>query len=885
MNKLVRLLFHEVADLSPAERARIFSLRAVAPDVRAEIESLLKFDSGGGHLLTNRISQVAAEVWPDDEPAEVGSCGPYRVIRLLGSGGMGAVYLAERVDGEIQQKVAIKLLRADANRASWQERFLRERQLLAYLNHVSVARLLDAGHTAGGRPYLVMEYVDGVPIDVYAADKDLRTQLELFLRVCEGVAHAHHHLIIHRDLKPSNILVDASGQPKLLDFGIAKLVDATADPTQTVERLLTPNYASPEQLRGTIQTTATDVYSLGAVLYRLLTGRSPHEGGEAGSQALEILAGTREIPPPEHLNPNLPVDLAFILRKALRNEPRERYPTVDELIGDVRAFLESRPVRARSGDTWYRTRKFLRRYWVPVAAGALVLASLSAGLYLANRQRLLAERRFDQLRKLSAKVFELDQVIRNLPGSTRVRQNLVSASLEYLEGLASDANKDVDLARDVGEGYWRVGRVQGVPTDLNLGQALQAEVNLQKADRFIDLVLASRPQDRKALLLSGVIAEDRMILADSDRRRADALEHARKATERLDRLWRLGDVKGSDFSELMAAYLNIALAYLNAHRYADSAILSRRAIDLTKAMPSERERTAAGLSILASALRYQGDLDGALAAIVAARNATQQAAYPDPATRMIDLYGVMLRQGLILGEDGNINLNRPREAIDILQSAVDLTEEYARKDPNDSLTRARVGTSTRELGNILRHTDPRRALAVYDLGIRRLSETHQNLKASRGRAVLLAASSYPLRKLHRNGEAAQRIAAAIRILTETKDYPAARISLESEAYTVISAMADDAAARGDVSRAIQLYEDLLSRVRAARPEPLTDLRDAPRISAIYQAVADLYHRAGDRARAEDMKTRRVQLWSQWDQRLPHNPYVIRQLAIAHGGPE
>src|SRR5204862_506894 len=185
----------------------------------------------------------------------------HRLVQLLGSGGMGTVYLAERRDGEIEQQVAIKLLRADADRPAWRDRFLRERQLLAYLNHPAIARLLDTGHTTDGRPYLVMEHVDGVAIDEYAATLDQRARLRLFLLVCDGVSHAHRHLIIHRDLKPSNILVNASGHPKLLDFGIARLLDVTADETRTVERLMTPNYASPEQLRGDMQTTATDIYS------------------------------------------------------------------------------------------------------------------------------------------------------------------------------------------------------------------------------------------------------------------------------------------------------------------------------------------------------------------------------------------------------------------------------------------------------------------------------------------------------------------------------------------------------------------------------------------------------------------------------------------------
>ena len=353
MNATVRQLFHELADVPRAERERILAERQIAPELRAEVESLLSYDSSSGESLARRISQVTEEALRAGDGPPSSYCGPYRLVRLLGFGGMGAVYLAERRDGEIEQRVAIKLLRVDADRPAWRDRFLRERQFLAYLNHSSIARVLDAGHTGDGRPYLVMEYVDGIPIDEYAAPLELRAQLALFLLVCDGVSHAHQHLIIHRDLKPSNILVDASGQPKLLDFGIAKLLDmtlnVTTDATQTVERLLTPDYASPEQLRGSIQTTTTDVYSLGVVLYKLLTGCSPHKplsGTPSGN--LGITRKT-SITAPSRLNPKLSRDIDHILLKALRQEPKERYASVDAMASDVRAFLELRPVPAMPG--------------------------------------------------------------------------------------------------------------------------------------------------------------------------------------------------------------------------------------------------------------------------------------------------------------------------------------------------------------------------------------------------------------------------------------------------------------------------------------------------------------------------------------------------------
>src|SRR5579871_5375331 len=238
MNQDVRALFHELIDLSPDQRERILADRQIVGEIREEIESLLSFDSKNIQGITDCVADAAQQVLGSAKGQELGTCGPYRLVRLLGSGGMGTVYLGERSDGEIQQKVAVKLLRADAHRPAWRDRFLKERQLLASLNHPSIVHVIDAGHTPEGRPYLVMEYVEGVPIDGYSEGLALDELLSLFLRACEGVSHAHRHLIIHRDLKPWNILVDASGQPKLLDFGIAKLENETGDVTQAAEQLL-----------------------------------------------------------------------------------------------------------------------------------------------------------------------------------------------------------------------------------------------------------------------------------------------------------------------------------------------------------------------------------------------------------------------------------------------------------------------------------------------------------------------------------------------------------------------------------------------------------------------------------------------------------------------
>jgi Protein kinase domain len=443
MDAEVRLLFHELVDLSLAERERILAERQVGADVRAEVESLLSFHSADA--LTGCVANAATELLDSCGTPEPSYCGQYRLIRLLGSGGMGTVYLAERMDGEIQQRVAIKLLHAGDHRPAWRDRFLMERQLLATLNHPSIVHVIDVGHTEDGRPYLVMEYVQGTPIDAACAQVELRDRLAVFLRVCEGVSHAHGRLIIHRDLKPSNILVDITGQPKVLDFGIAKLLDNAGDATRTGERLLTPNYASPEQLRGEPQTTASDVYSLGAVLWKLVTGQSPRE-----SQANPALNP-----------PNVPADLGFILRKALRAEAEERYTSVEALANDIRAFLDSRPVEARSGSTWYRTRKFVRRYRVPVVAALLVIASLAAGLYATTRQRAIAERRFALARRLAnSLVFDADDKGSHSSGGIELREQISSTAVEYLDALSKEAGKNYALRRELAAGYLRLAAAQ-----------------------------------------------------------------------------------------------------------------------------------------------------------------------------------------------------------------------------------------------------------------------------------------------------------------------------------------------------------------------------------------------------------------------------------------
>jgi tRNA A-37 threonylcarbamoyl transferase component Bud32/tetratricopeptide (TPR) repeat protein len=879
MTREAEVLFHELADLSPAEREAYFRDRRVPAGVRDEVELLLRFDSENGHVLTASVAGSAEELLQRSGEVNVGRrCGPYRLLRVLGRGGMGLVYLAERADGEVEHRVAIKFVRHGGDEQAFGERFLRERQILATLNHPGIARMVDAGHSDDGRPYLAMDYIDGTPIDEYASGLELRGKLDLFLRVCDAVSYAHRNLIIHRDIKPSNILIDASGKPKLLDFGIAKILDAAPDQTQTQERLLTPEYASPEQIRGVPQTTATDIYSLGAVLYRLLTGRSPHAlSSETRGEMIAAICST-EPEPPSRLG-NVPRDLDFVVAKALRKEPDERYRSVEALADDVHAFLDRRPVRARSGNAWYRTRRFARRHWAGVAAAALAITGLSAGLYVADHERAIAQRRFAQVRGLANKLINLDADVRDVPGTTKARTRIVSTSLEYLAALGPEARGDKDLALEVGAAYVELARIQGVPIHTNLGEFDKARESLGKGDAFVQSVLASDPENKRALLASAAIAHDRMVIAATERNVPVAVEQAHRAEAELGRLANRRDLQPGDIAQMARVYSNAAIAYSNGHRFDDCIRAARHAMEISRDVPAARGSYSLAVGALASALRWTGDLEGALGAIRESRSILQSKASPGIGYRM-NLFEALFREARILGEDGDVSLDRRAEAIALIQQARDIAEELAAKDARDSSSRHRAAAAAQALGDILRYTDPGKALSTYDQGLVRAREMEKNRDAQRDEVTLLAGSSYPLRRLHRENEAAQRIEAALQILREIKDYPAKRIVAIDATHGVIRALAEHYAGTARLQKAADTYRELLDGIMATNPEPENDLRNAKYISDDEVRFADILRRLGRAQEASDLEARRQGLWRQWERKLPNNPFVLRQLAGA-----
>jgi len=388
----IRQAFSDLIEQPPDERAAALARVGDAdPELRKEIEKLLAADQREYRLLDEDSAAHLLGLSEGPEPKEGRLLGAYRVTRRIAEGGMGTVFEAQRVDDVFAKRVAVKVCKATLLGEAIRERFRRERQILARLEHPNIARILDGGTTEEGSPYFVMEYVEGLPLDRYVVERQLglEERLRLFCEVCQAVAYAHRNLVVHRDLKPSNILVDAEGNVKLLDFGIAKLLaeetEGAPEKTRTLLQAMTPEYAAPEQVRGDPVTTATDVYALGVVLYELLTGKRPYRVTGAKASEWERAILEQEPPRPSarsqpELRRRLRGDLDWIVLKALQKEPERRYASVEALATDIRRHLAGLPVSAHGDAFTYRVRKFVRRHRVGVAAAALLFLSLIAGL-------------------------------------------------------------------------------------------------------------------------------------------------------------------------------------------------------------------------------------------------------------------------------------------------------------------------------------------------------------------------------------------------------------------------------------------------------------------------------------------------------------------------
>jgi tRNA A-37 threonylcarbamoyl transferase component Bud32 len=528
------------ASVLAAEEQRAYLEQACGNDaeLRSEVDSLLDAHSSEDAVLDRPATSYLSseEALAAADPWLRRRVGPYELVALIGRGGMGAVYRARRVDAEYEKEVAIKLVPAGYHVDYVLQRLRAERQILANLDHPNIARLIDGGATDDGLPYLVMELVDGEPLDHYCGGRNLslRDRLRLFREVCAAVSYAHQRLVIHRDLKPGNILVTADGTVKLLDFGIAKLTqpamaETSTAPTVTLMQALTPGFSSPEQILGKTITTTSDVYSLGVVLYLLLTGRSPYATRlDTAQDAIRQVCEVEPALPSAHSG-HLDRDLDAITMYALRKEPERRYRSVDEFSEDIRRYLEGRPVTARGDQFSYRAGKLIRRRKLEIAAAGLIGLTLVGGVVAsvrqariaeeqrvqAEQQRERAERHFASVRKLAdAFMFQVHDAIENLPGSTAARELLVNTALEYLNTLANEAGGDIGLQHELGNAYRKVADIQGQAYGASKGQPRAALESYTKSVALLEPVVAADPANRQAQtsLAQSLLQQSRLFL-------------------------------------------------------------------------------------------------------------------------------------------------------------------------------------------------------------------------------------------------------------------------------------------------------------------------------------------------------------------------------------
>jgi non-specific serine/threonine protein kinase/serine/threonine-protein kinase len=701
--------------------------------LRREVESLLE-----AHAAAEASAFIESPTGPLRALASLEGhiVGPYRVLGEIGRGGMGAVYRAVRADDQYEKQVALKIV--GQHDPDLVRRFLAERQILANLDHPGIARLIDGGATEDGLPWLAMEFVEGRPITEYVRTRrlPLRERLALFREVCAAVHYAHQNLVVHRDLKPSNILVTPAGAPRLLDFGIAKLLSAeegAARTTLTMARAMTPEYASPEQVRGQPITTASDVYSLGVLLCEVLTGRLPYE--LSGREPLEVAAAVTGSPPraPSTLAlgeaggvapRELQGDLDTIVLMALRKEPERRYRSADQLSEDLRRYLERRPVIARPDTLRYRTGKFVRRNRALVATALVLGLSLVGALAVAvgqarqaRRERARAEQRFEDMRQLAHSfLYEVHDAIMELPGSTAARQLLVNRGLEYLDRLSRDGGTPA-LQRDIANAYIRVGDLQGRPNFASLGDTKGALASYGKAVAALRAIGADHSSDpavrrdlASALHHTGVLLDDQVhdvTAAVAAEREAMALCEPMVAAAPDDtdtvRLMLNIDTKLGDLllntgkpAEALAAYEKLLPAY--------ERVLQRTGTD------GERFNLAVANSKVGNAQRQLGRPAEALAAFERSRDILRPLASGGRTTSARRALSVVLNYvGDMHADAGDFP-----GAVASFREALALREAMAPADPRNALARVDLLGSYLRIGDALaREKDDAGAMAEY----------------------------------------------------------------------------------------------------------------------------------------------------------------------------
>ncbi len=634
----IQNLFNQALTHPPTERTAFLNAACgTDADLRSEVDSLLAENDTPHAVFQEEEGRVRAVLDDVSSTAMPRQIGPYRLIEPIGRGGMGTVYRAKRTDGGFTQQVAVKVIRRGMDTEDILHRFRMERQILASLNHPHIARLLDGGATPDGRPYFVMEHVDGPTLTAYCHDNKLSipARLRLFETVCHAVHYAHQNLIVHRDLKPGNILVSSDGSPRLLDFGIAKLLDPKAAPisaieTHTERRILTPEYASPEQVRGEPITTASDVYALGVLLYELLTGRRPYQFPSRTPEALHrIICETDPARPStalksaegfrtsmEQVQRQLRGDLDNIVAMAMRKEPHRRYASAEQLAADIKRHLNGLPVEAHTDSVGYRTRKFVRRHWMGVSMAtvvtllvtgfAVVTAVQQAETARARDRAEVAAQKATVVKDFMVDLFDASNPQKGVVADSVTARDLLDQGLDRIEALEDQPDVQAALMEAIGGAYH------------TLGYWSEARPLLQRAiaiHRQID----APPNDLTNSLL---------LLADLERDQANFETAEPLLREALDLSI---STLGETHDQVATVHNDLGLVLLKQGRIDEALPKYQRAIAIRRTLYGNEPNAnlAANLHNLAGLMADQGRLDEAKALEMEALEMVQAVMGPD----------------------------------------------------------------------------------------------------------------------------------------------------------------------------------------------------------------------------------------------------------------
>ncbi len=854
----LKSLFHSALEVEKSQRAAVLDQACEGnAELRSRVERLLvSHDEAGSFLVSPALlgSGVSSLADGDGEPrvhekTRVGQrIGPYKIIREIGRGGMGTVFLAVRADDQYRKQVAIKLVNRGMDTDVILRRFMMERQILANLEHPNIARLLEGGSTPDGLPYFVMEHVEGQPMDEYCDARTFTTtqRLILFRQVCAALQYAHQNLVVHRDIKPNNILVTAAGVPKLVDFGIAKLltpdwITETGVATATILRVMTPEYASPEQLRGLPITTASDVYSLGVVLYELLSGHRPYHldsrqpeemarvilqqeplkpsvaitrveethptGGNGPATITPEAVGQAREGTIDKLRRRLSGDLDNILLKALRKEPQRRYASVQELAEDIRRHLEGLPVTAMPDTASYRFGKFVKRHRAGVFAGSLAVLMLASATAItswqavvASRQRAKAERRFGEVRKLSnSLITELQSSLTAIPGTAPTHRLLAQKSLEYLDSLSQDEDKDVGVLGELASAYLNVGSLQAWTVQDSAGalQSYQKAVAIQRRR----ILLAPNDATMKKDLTFGLFK----------------LSEALEGLGRPEELFQACD----EIIELQKSL--IATEPENQ--------------DLLSGIAGSYERRGELLRTFKRSEEAKEDFRSALVLIKRAINLTQETR--DPQAR-VNLSFAYMQQGSTFS-----NLDQWQDAAESYQIAGQIAEAVYRENPELTQALRNLSSSHNQRGDALdKLGDYRGALENYRIALKAVTEARTRNPNSG--EMRYGEAKYTVKvgvALHKVGEVSDSFELVRRGLGLSRELIAedrSRSATITYGTELFQQGADFLASKGRSDEAIAIYEEALQILNQLAAET----NQAPSVSnlmARYEAaVGDLY---------------------------------------------